>query len=137
MCGVLARSTACSHARSLADTSACLQIRNHTSLPNEYPLPLSMSVTLFSHLVFHLILLPWMCPWCAHQFFLRVVWTPLPAFFTLQGYNVEGVHLVSCEVAQTPIADVFFPLPSLRSPRVLGTVAEGTQFEQRKVLLIG
>ena len=137
MCGVLARSTACSHARSLADTSACLQIRNHTSLPNEYPLPLSMSVTLFSHLLFHLILLPWMCPWCAHQFFLRVVWTPLPAFFTLQGYNVEGVHLVSCEVAQTPIADVFFPLPSLRCPRVLGTVAEGTQFEQRKVLLIG
>ena len=69
--------------------------------------------------------------------FFCVVWTPLPAFFPLQGYNVEGVHLVSCEVAQTPIADVFFPLPSLRSPRVLGTVAEGTQFEQRKVLLIG
>jgi hypothetical protein len=53
------------------------------------------------------------------------------------GYNIEGLHLTSCEVAQTPMTDVFFPLPSLSCSRVLGTVAQGTQWGRRKVLLIG
>eukprot|EP00277_Geminigera_cryophila_P005979 CAMPEP_0179430020 /NCGR_PEP_ID=MMETSP0799-20121207/15262_1 /TAXON_ID=46947 /ORGANISM="Geminigera cryophila, Strain CCMP2564" /LENGTH=133 /DNA_ID=CAMNT_0021206237 /DNA_START=422 /DNA_END=823 /DNA_ORIENTATION=+ len=53
------------------------------------------------------------------------------------GYNVEGLHLKSAEVAQTPQADVFFPLASLTYTRVLGTLAEATQWGKRKVLVIG
>ena len=53
------------------------------------------------------------------------------------GYNVEGYHLLSAEVAQTPVADVFFPLCHLAYERVLGTVAEGRQWGVSKVLVIG
>ena len=53
------------------------------------------------------------------------------------GYNTEGMYLRSAEVAQTPIADCFFPSPSLTYTRVLGCVAEASQWGKRKVVLVG
>ena len=53
------------------------------------------------------------------------------------GYNNEGLYLRSAEVAQTPIADCFFPIPSLTYTRVLGCVAEASQWGKRKVVLVG
>ena len=48
----------------------------------------------------------------------------------------DNNYITSVEVAQTPIADVFFPLDKLKHTRVLGTVAEAVQWSKRKVLIL-
>ena len=40
--------------------------------------------------------------------------TPDQCMVMCGGYNVEGQYLKTAEVAQTPMADVFFPLPDVR-----------------------
>lgn len=52
----------------------------------------------------------------------------------LVGHVQDGRYLTSAEVAQSPVADVFFPLEPLKHTRVLGTLAEATQWGKQKVL---
>ena len=40
--------------------------------------------------------------------------TPNECLVICGGYNIEGQYLKTAEVAQTPMADVFFPLPNVR-----------------------
>jgi len=48
----------------------------------------------------------------------------------------DNNYLTSVEVAQTPIADAFFPLAKLKHTRVLGSVAEAFQWGKPKVSIL-